>query len=302
MAITAGVGWLHSDSEDSPRPDVAAPGVPADALNPPGTPLPNGFTVPEGAALVATPVLYGQPYRDATPDWRAVLLVDDDPIATWSAVLSQMASVLGTELDADTPEGCRMYKEQLSCSIDRAGPAGPGVELRVTARLRTVPTDVTGHYTIQLHARRTVPNPYDTPPSHPWPGGDPPDAPAARPRPAVGEQLAPQTLPGETEPVDDFPLLEGSELLVQYEFGEFGGFGVLLRVLPGADVDAVGLAYAEQATMSDGPIREGVTETDGMTATVYDPPGAAGGYHGTVYAVDNASGADYVYYEISHDY
>lgn len=123
---------------------------------------------PGGAALVATPVLYGQPYRDATPDWRAVLLVDDDPIATWSAVLSQMASVLGTELDADTPEGCRMYKEQLSCSIDRAGPAGPGVELRVTARLRTVPTDVTGHYTIQLHARRTVPNPYDSP--RPIPG------------------------------------------------------------------------------------------------------------------------------------
>lgn len=301
VLIAGGAVWLQSNGDGATAPDVGgpAPGIPADALSSAGTPLPDGFTVPQGADLVATPMRYQLPYPDANPEWQAVLLVEDDPIATWSALVAQMGGLLGVGIEAETAEGCAMDREDLECYLVRHGPIGPGGGLSVSAELRTVPGEVTGHYAIQLHGWRTL-EPYDYP-SELWTGGDPPAAPAARPRPAVGDPLAPETLAQNTDPAD-YPLLEGSELLVQYSPGSVtGGFGVLLRVLPGADVGAVGRAYAEQGAQFDGPIEEKVTETDGMTVTVYVPPGGVGGYQGTVYAVDNASGADYVYYELFND-
>ncbi|MDQ3505776.1 MAG: hypothetical protein M3446_08775 [Actinomycetota bacterium] len=298
VVIAAGLVWLQSDKADVTRPGTG-PGVPADALSPAGTPLPDGFAVPEGADLVGTPVQYGFPGSEATREWQAVLLVDDDPIATWSALLGQIGSVLGVELDAGTAGGCGVNEGRLHCLITRGGGSGTGAELSITAELLTVPGDVTGHYTIRLLGER-ITDPYENP-IDPWPGGDPPPAPGARPRPDIGEPLVLQGLAQGSEP-GDYPLLDGSELLVQYSYGSLtGGFGVLLRVLPGAEVDAVGRAYAVQGSQFDGPIEEQVTETDGATVTVYVPPGGAGGYQGTVYAVDNASGADYVYYDLYND-
>lgn len=301
VLISAGVAWLQSDN-DVTRPDVGGPGtgpgVPADALSPVGTPLPDGFTVPEGADLVGTPMRYELPYPEANPGWQAVLLVEDDPIATWSALLQQIGSVLSVELTG-TADGCEVDGGKLHCLVIQGGASGPGEKLSITAELLTVPGDVTGRHTIRLLGERTS-DPY-TLPAQPWSGGDVPTAPAARPRPEIGEPLAPQTLAEYTEPAD-YALLEGSELLVQYSNGSLtGGFGVLLRVLPGAEVDAVGRAYAEQGSQFNGPIEAQVTETDEATVTVYVPPGGAGGYQGTVYAVDNASGADYIYYELVND-
>ncbi|MBA3801140.1 MAG: hypothetical protein H0X18_19025 [Geodermatophilaceae bacterium] len=299
VVIAAGLVWLQSDKADVTRPGTG-PGVPADALSPAGTPLPDGFAVPEGADLVGTPIRYELPYPDANPEWQAVLLVQDDAIATWSALLTQIRSVLGVEIEAEAAEGCAINLGQFECYLSRTGSTRPGDDLLwVTAELKTVPGDVTGQYTIRLLGQRTS-QLYDFP-SQPWPGGDPPAAPSARPRPGVGDPLAPETLAQHTDPAD-YPLLEGSELLVQYSSGSVtGGFAVLLRVLPGADVDAIGRAYAEQGSQFDGPIEEQVAETDGATVTVYVPPGGAGGYQGTVYAVDNASGADYVYYDLYND-
>ncbi len=192
-----------------------------------------------------------------------------------------------------------MNEGRLHCLITRGGGSGTGAELSITAELLTVPGDVTGHYTIRLLGER-ITDPYENP-IDPWPGGDPPPAPGARLRPDIGEPLVLQGLAQGSEP-GDYPLLDGSELLVQYSYGSLtGGFGVLWRVLPGAEVDAVGRAYAVQGSQFDGPIEEQVTETDGATVTVYVPPGGAGGYQGTVYAVDNASGADYVYYDLYND-
>jgi hypothetical protein len=97
----------------------------------------------------------------------------------------------------------------------------------VTAELQTVPGDVTGHYSVVLAGEHTSES-YDSE-AEPWPGGDAPAAPAARPRPGIGGPLAPQTLAEGTDP-GDYVLLEGSELLVQYSAGSLtGGFGVLLR-------------------------------------------------------------------------
>ncbi len=298
VLITAGIVWLQSDS-DVQQSDVARPGVSADALSPAGTPLPDGFAVPEGADLVGTPVQYGFPDSEATREWQALLLVDDDPIATWSALLGRIGSVLGVELDAGTAGGCGVNEGRLQCFISRGGASGPEEKLSITAELLTVPGDVTGHYTIRLLGER-IADPYENP-IDPWPGGDPPPAPGARPRPDIGEPLVLQGLAQGSEP-RDYPLLEGSELLVQYSPGSLtGGFGVLLRILPGADVDAVGRAYAEQGSQYDGAIDERLIEADNATVTVYVPPGGAGGYQATVYAVDNASGRDYVYYELFND-
>jgi len=44
-----------------------------------------------------------------------------------------------------------------------------------------------------------------------------------------------------------------------------------------------------------------VVEHDGTTVTVYQPPGGAGGYSGTVTAVDQPSGDDYIFYELTND-
>jgi len=220
---------LQSTSEPAPRP-----GVPADALMPAGTALPDGFTVPAGASLIATPMHYAAPYSGksgesgaATPPCRAILLVADDPPATWTALLGQFESVLQAEFDPGTAQGCVLQDERLICGITRIGRSGPGDGLSVTAELQTVPGDVTGHYSVVLAGEHTSES-YDSE-AEPWPGGDAPAAPAARPRPGIGGPLAPQTLAEGTDP-GDYVLLEGSELLVQCSAGSLtGGFGVLLR-------------------------------------------------------------------------
>lgn len=116
--------WLWSDSDVRPS-YVARPGVQTEALSPAGTPLPDGFAVPEWADLVGRLVQYGFPDSEATREWQALLLVDDDPIATWSALLGQIDSVLKVELDAGTAGGCGVNEGRLQCYIRRGARPGP---------------------------------------------------------------------------------------------------------------------------------------------------------------------------------
>jgi hypothetical protein len=172
--------------------------------------------------------------------------------------------------------------------------------------LVSVPGDITGAYLVRLEVGASDLYPtdlYGRDDLRPSPSGTLPDPNPARARPGVGEPLAPVTVAYEGDD-DRYVLLEGSELIAQYSAGSLtGGFGVLLRTTPGADLDAVAAAYAEQAVQFEGePVPPpDVVEHDGTTMTLYRPPGGAGGYTGTVTAVDQPSGDDYIFYELAND-
>lgn len=289
VAVAAIVGWLVVRAPERP-------GVPADASSPAGTPLPDGLRVPAGARLVGQPVVAET--AEGAPGWRAVLLVDDDPLRAWRGLVEVLDDALDLSLDADTAPGCAR-ESGLTCALDVAGPSADGRPLLVGARIERVEGDVTGRWTIVLTAEAGgAAQPGDLPS---WPGGDAPDAPGARPRPATGEPLATETLadPGDRE---RYVLLPGSELLVQYSRGSLtGGFGVLLRVSPEADVAEVAAAYAEQARQFDGPVETTTTTAATATVTRLVPPGGAGGYQATIVAVDSATGDDLVYYDLLND-
>jgi len=92
--------------------------------------------------------------------------------------------------------------------------------------------------------------------------------------------------------------------VAQYGVGSLtGGFGVLLRVTPDADVADVAAAYADQAVQFEGePVPPPDTVShDGTTVTRYSPPGGAGGYSGLITAVDRPGPDDYILYELSND-
>jgi hypothetical protein len=80
-----------------PSPQQVA-GIPvlAGATSPPGAPLGDGFVVPDGTVLVATPLpaeddatFYGEPVID--DGWRALLLLTGDPSDTLRSMLRQAA-------------------------------------------------------------------------------------------------------------------------------------------------------------------------------------------------------------------
>lgn len=278
------------------------PGVPSAATSPPGTDLPDGLSVPDGTRLVGTPL------QDRTDDparsiWRAVLLVDDDdPLAAWRAVLAHVAEVVdaspGQSLDTDGSPGCS-DEDGLTCRVHVDGAAPDGSPLVVGAAIERVEGDVTGRWSIVISGERGLPP--DDAAVGAWPGGPVPAAPSARPRPEVGEPVATETL-GHDGDEERYVVLAGSEVLVQYSRGSAtGGFGVLLRVAPDASVADVAAGYARQAAQADGPTETSTTEGATATVTRLVPPGGAGGYQATVHAVDNASGADFIYYELLND-
>ncbi|WP_377645356.1 hypothetical protein [Oryzobacter terrae] len=274
---------------------AARPGVPASALSPSGTSLPDGFEVPDGTRLVGTPAQErsGDPARTS---WRAVLLVDDDPLTAWGALLGMLGDVLSLDLDATS--GCSDH-DGLTCAVEAVGAPEGALPLVVAATIEEVEGDVTGLWSIVLTAESGGTASEGRLAA--WPGGDAPEAPVARPRPDPGGPLADGTL-AEGDDRDRYVLLPGSELLVQYSRGSpTGGFGVLLRVSPDAEVADVAAGYAEQARQFDGPVETSTTATATSTVTRLVPPGGAGGYQATIYAVDNVTGDDVVYYDLLND-
>jgi hypothetical protein len=236
--------------------------------------------------------------------WRAVLLVDADVIDTWTAMRGVVAEALGVPVDAARGLGCSTTEDDgFRCYTGGWLVTADGGQLGMSAELQTVPGDVTGHYSIVLSTVRQ-PLPHDgspqfTPGESPVAASTAPPPPEARPRPGVREPLA-TTLAPETA-AGEFVLLEGSQLLVQYAVHHNAGFGVLLRVLPGASVDAVAAAYAATPRLGGEPITQQTTVNRGQTVTSYRPIGEAGGYSGVIFAVDNTTGDDYIYYDVGSD-
>jgi hypothetical protein len=289
---------------------VEPPTIPASVFSFAGTALPDGLRVPEGARLVGTPMTHDDPLHeyDGVPvparSWRAVLLVDGEVSETWTATRRVVAEALGIPVDVSDGAGCWTEDHSgFQCRVGGVLAAGDGGQLVMSAELETVPGDVTGQYSIVMSTVRQ-PFPHDGPPAldpDVNPAGVPaaPPPPQARARPGVGEPLA-TTLAEETAPAD-FVLVEGSQLLVQYAVNSNAGFGVLLRVLPEASVDAVAAEYAATPRLGGEPITQRTTVNDGQTVTSYRPIGEAGGYGGVVFAVDNTTGDDYIYYDVGYD-
>jgi hypothetical protein len=291
-----------------------ATGLPAEVLSGADTPLPDGFTVPEGAALVGPVVVTAVDAAGEPADWAAVLaVVGDDPLAVWRGYVAQIADA-HPDLDPDNVDvvTCRPYA--VPSNRDGGSPhiAGldPLCELYVgpaSAELTSIRGDVTGRWLLTVSGDDTLDwkpvseleldrgqGTVETAP--------PPQEPRAQP--AIGEPLAPDTTASESDD-ERYVLLDGSELLAQHGTGSItGGFGVLLRVTPGADVLAVAAAYADQANQLDGePVPPpAVVEHDGTIVTAFVPPGGAGGYSGYVAAVDGpGAGDDYILYDLSND-
>jgi hypothetical protein len=261
--------------------------------------LPGGFEVAPGSVLLG-PVLPARWVTVVGPDPSfAVVAVEGDPAEVWRAYVAQAAALdPAWGLDPHAAPGCRVADRRPDdpvCSLYRAG-----LELNLVS----VPGDVTGKYLLTVTAVDEWPD-IDDPDFEPPEAGDGGPLPAPsppRPRPAPGEPLAPETV--SYVPEDRYVLVEGSELVAQYSPGSLtGGFGLLLRVPDEGDLDAVAAAYVEQATEDDEPVDPPeVAEANGATVRRYDPPGAAGGYSGTVWSIDRPPGEDdWLYYELIND-
>lgn len=308
--LATGVVVVLVRSDD---PDVSATGerggpggFPAGVLSPDGQ-LPDGFVIPDDAVLVG-PVRVSKVDAAGEPAaWFALLaVVGDDPLGVWSDYVGQFPAAhpdLG--LDADTAPGCRPYDSPRS-NNGSAHFAGfdPLCELhagRASAALTSVSGDVTGHWLLRVSGNAASDRDADA--EFVWPGGEAPPPQPARARPGVGEPLAPATTAYDNDD-ERYVLLDDSELVAQYGVGSLtGGFGVMLRVSPGADVADVAAAYADQAVQDEGePVPPpDVVEYGGTTFSTFLPPGGAGGYSGTVTAVDQADGDDYVFYGLAND-
>jgi hypothetical protein len=303
---------LLATDGDAPADNSTTPAdLPAE-LSGAGTPLPDGMTVPDGAELVGPVVVSDVAAPGEPAAWFAVLaVVGDDPLPVWSDYIGQIAAVhpdLG--LDAAAAPGCTPYDAPDAPEDGSPHIAGldPLCELnagRVSAELTSTMGDVTGRWllTVSGNADRDWNAAADRADIDTWPELEPPRPQPARPRPGVGEPLAPNTTAYDGD-AERYVLVDGSELVAQYGAGSItGGFGVLLRVTPGADIADVAAAYAEQAVQFEGePVPPpDVVRHDGTTVTRYWPPGGAGGYTGTITAVDRPGTDDYILYELSND-
>jgi hypothetical protein len=303
VIVVAAVGVVIATRGDG---DGVAADVPEETLSGPGTELADGLEVAPGSSLLGPVVVTGVDGADEVTSWSALVVVeDDDPIAVWQAYTDQLADRFpeaGLE-PADSP-GCRPAGEDADvvgvCSLE----ADDG-RRDVDMTLRSVPGDVTGRYLLVLEG-----DPYDpdVDADHEVATGADslPDPQPARERPGVGEPLALTT--AYDDDGQEYVVAEGSELLAQYGAGSYtGGFAVLLRVAPDADLDAVVEAYVRQANQRDDTeVTEetpppDVTEHDGTTVSEYDPPGGAGGYTGSVTVVDQPDGDDYILFELTND-
>ncbi len=267
----------------------------------PGTPLRDGFAVPDGSVLLG-PVLVQE-----QGEWLAVVAVTGDPFAAWRDYARQLADRFpdegivpeqgpGCSVDRDGRFGCQLTVDSLDGSTGETVFAG--------ATLLNPPDDVTGRFLVVVrHARYPVaPGPDGALGERPtWTGGAfPPPRPARQP-PRVGDALAPSSVAYAGDEAR-YVLVDGSELLAKWGTGSVtGGFDVLLRVSHGSQAENVGEAYARQAAQ-----REGGTEVRryqvGDTSYIrYRPPGGAGGYQGTVWVVDQPGDLDHIFYSLGND-
>jgi hypothetical protein len=305
-AAGAFVAARGSDGETSDG--SSSPSLPGDVVSGPGTELPGGLAVAPGSALIGAAVVDEIDAAGEPASWSAVLAIDGDPLIVWRAYAEQIAVLFpGEGVDPAQVPGCPSrdgdYGEVCALGVDVIDAQ---VRRSALVRLVSTPGDVTGGYLLRLEVSTSDRYPtdiYDSDEYGSSPSGTLPDPNPARPRPDVGEPLAPETVAYDGDN-DEYVLLEGSELIAQYSAGSLtGGFGVVLRTTPGAELDTVAGAYAEQAVQFEGePVPPPqVVEHDGTTVTVYQPPGGAGGYSGTVTAVDQPSGDDYIFYELTND-
>lgn len=163
------------------------------------------------------------------------------------------------------------------CSLD-----GRGSDRGARMSLRSVSGDVTGHYLLRLTGGAHDGSPTNDESDHGIPTGAdelPPPRPA-REQPEVGGPLAPVTVASENDN-EEYVVVEGTELLAQYGVGSIsGGFSVMLRVRPDADLSSVVDTYVEQADQwEDAAVPEEtpppeVVEHDGTTVSTYHPPAA----------------------------
>jgi hypothetical protein len=286
----------------------SSPPLPSDVLSGPGTELPGGLAVAPGSSLIGPAVVDEVDAAGEPASWSALLAIDGDPITVWRAYAEQIAALFpGEGLDPAQVPGCpsRDGDDGEVCALG-VDVVDAQVRRRAVVRLVSIPGDVTGRYLLGLELSTSDRYPTDIYDSDDY-GSSPsrtlPDPNPARPHPDVGEPLAPETVAYDGDN-DEYVLLDGSELVAQYSAGSLtGGFGVVLRTTPGAQLDTVAGAYADQAVQFEGepvPPPE-VVEHDGTTVTVYRPPGGAGGYTGTVTAVDQPSGDGYIFYELTND-
>jgi hypothetical protein len=314
LVVIAAIGTvtaLRARGDTSAATDDTGRAIPDEALSGAGTPLPHGFVVPDGAELVGPVVVTSVDGAGEPVDWFAVLAVVDDPLAVWSAYVQQIAAAqpaLG--LDADAAPGCLPYDDP----ADRDGSSrypgrDPLCELYAgqgSAAMTSTAGDITGRWLLTVAGNTD--SGWDDPSEFgdvtAWPGGDAPAPQSARPEPSVGQPLAPETTAYEGDN-EHYVLLDGSELVAQHGAGSItGGFSVLLQVTPGAQVADVAAAYADQANQyEDEPVPPpDVVEHAGTTVSIYWPPGGAGGYSGTVTAVDQPGGhTDYIVYDLFND-
>jgi len=282
--------------------------TPPETVSGPGTTLPGGLEVAAGSALIGPAVVDEVDGSGQPRSWFAVLQVEDDPITVWTSYVEQIAQFFPEEgIDPAEVPGCMTEDLLPGDPVCRLfADAVEGQERREAGvAMISVPGDVTDSYLLVVHESSSSEylDDLDQGGGDPWPGGELPEPSQGRPQPEVGEPLAPVTVAYDGDE-QKYVLLEGSELVAQYSGGSLtGGFEVLLRTTPGADIGSIGEAYAEQAVQFEGepiPPPE-VVEHDGTTVTVYRPPGGAGGYSGTVWAVDQPSGDDYIFYALIND-
>lgn len=319
LVLAVGVVAYVRASDDSD--DTGADGdVTVEVEAGPGTELPGGLVVAPGSASIGPPVVMAVDSAGEPTSWFAVLQIDGDPIEVWKDYAGQIAGLFPREgIDPGAAPGCLPpgaeadRRDGTLCSL-LADTVDQDVERRASVELVSLPGDVTGHHLLRLElsADRTgSPSDFHEGGGEPWSGDPLPGPEEPRDRPGVGEPLAPSTV-AYPDGVGDgggdnerYVLLEGSELLAQYGRGSItGGFDVVLRVLPDADLDAVAAAYAEQAKQYEGEPAAApeAVEHGGTTVRIHRPAGGAGGYSGEVIAVDQAGAADdYVFYSLAND-
>lgn len=239
-------------------------------LRGPGTDLPDGLSVQPGSQLIG-PVVPAVPGAGAgASGWRAVVLVDGDPVDIWDSYLDHVRTALDLELPAaPAGAGCQGDGEKLDCSWFVQFAESDGY---VSLQLEAPVGDVTGRWQIELDTdgvaerrsgRVEDPSPLDVdvePPARNPPAGD---------RPEPGDPLSPATMyQGER-----FTLRAGSELVTQYGHGgATGGLQVLLAVT--GNPAEIALEYRQQCgTLFSPEYAEEETfpaiEFDGFTVTEY---------------------------------
>ena len=299
LVVGAGaVVWFVGRGRSPTLPALLSP----ETTSGPGTPLPDGFAVPDGSVLLG-PVLL----QEQQGNWLAVLAATGDPLPVWRDYARQLADRFpdegivpeqapGCSVDSNGRFGCELTVESPDGSTGGAAFAG--------ATLVNPPDDVTGRYLVVLrHERHPVALDADGPrPERPaWTGGTSPQPQPPRRPPRVGVALAPSSVAYSGDEAR-YVLLDGSEMLAQWGTGGVtGGFDVLLRVTPESQAETVGEAYAEQAAQREGDIEIRRFQVGDTAYIRYSPPGGAGGYQGTIWVVDQPGDLDYIFYSLGND-